>query len=94
MVLARVRGTWTVGACVGVVLESMSFAVSDAEQAGGLAGVRQCMGWPILCLEHGGRNIWRMLRQEAKMLRRGFRQTISVEPPRRARMCRSALGDP
>ena len=50
MVLTRVRGTWAVGACVGVVLESMSFAVSDAEQAGGLAGVRQCMGWPILCL--------------------------------------------
>ena len=38
MVLTRVRGTWAVGACVGVVLESMSFAVSDAEQAGGLAG--------------------------------------------------------
>ena len=61
MVLARVRGTWTVGACVGVVLESMSFAVSDAEQAGGLAGATvHGMAHPLP--GHGGRNIWRMLR--------------------------------
>lgn len=44
--LARVRGTWAVGACVGVVLESMSFAVSDAEQAGGLAGVDSAWDGP------------------------------------------------
>ena len=41
-----------------------------------------------------GRHICRMLRSEAKMLRRGFRQpeTTGKAPPRR--MCRSALGRP